>query len=203
MRGNKKSWIVLILIAAVLFPLLFVSCAASVAGTQDAASTNHSSAASQSIAEETSVAVETNRRTEPSSLMNHTKWLSDDGSELVFTDERINWYRSMDDHNDNFYSGTFQFYIGQDAIQYLTQSLSEYEVTEADLQALFDRSSEYDQSSFVVFDIRYDQYVVNGTEQVITRNLVPWYGFLLKDGTFLDVANMNTGSYYPFIKQTE
>lgn len=138
----------------------------------------------------------------PSPLMNNTTWITDDNSEVVFTEDRIDWYQSAENHEDNYYSGKYQFYIGQDAVQYITKNLSEYRITKQKLENLFKRSSKYDESCFVVFDIRYDRFLLDGEEQTIDRPLVPWYGFLLEDGTFLDVANMNTGTYYPFKKQT-
>lgn len=136
-----------------------------------------------------------------SSLMRNTTWQGSDGSEVVFTDNRINWYKSADDHLDNYYSGTYTFYIGKDAVNYITTELSEYYVTSSELQSLFNRSEMYSESSFVVFDIRYDKFILNKQPQQIERPLVPWFGFLLEDGTFLDVANMNTGTYYQFTKK--
>ena len=122
---------------------------------------------------------------------------------MIFTDSRIDWYRDSPNHEDNFYSGNYKFYIGKEAINYITQNLSEYGVTEDEITSLIDRNDEYNEDNFVVFDIRYDKFVMNGAEQKIARPLVPWYGFILDDNTYLDVANMNTGTYYKFTKKVK
>lgn len=134
------------------------------------------------------------------SLISNTTWIASDGSEAVFTETEINWYKDAEDHSDNYYSGTYEFYIGEDAIDYVTQDLSEYGITRSEIDALIAKNSEYSKDNFVVFDIEYDEFIMDGEEQVITRPLVPWYGFILKDNTYLDVANMNTGTYYKFTK---
>ncbi len=130
-----------------------------------------------------------------------TTWIAGDGSEVIFTDERIDWYQNPDDHTDNYYSGVYKVYRGEEAVNYVTNELSEYGVTEQELEDLFDRSNKNDVSNFVVFDIRYDKVVVSGEEKDIERPLVPWFGFVLADDTYLDVANMNTATYYEFTKQ--
>ena len=133
-------------------------------------------------------------------MMGNTTWLSDDGSQVIFTEDRIDWYRSADDHSDNYYSGTYAFYMGEAAVDYITRDLSEYGITKEVLNILFDRSDKQNVSNFVVFDIRYDKYLLCGEEQTIERPLVPWFGFIFDEYTRLDVANMNTGTYYPFFK---
>ncbi|MBQ6510557.1 hypothetical protein IJI94_01150 [Candidatus Saccharibacteria bacterium] len=134
------------------------------------------------------------------SLISNTTWIASDGSEAVFTETEINWYKDAENHSDNYYSGTYEFYIGEDAIDYITQDLSEYGITKSELKTLFDKNPEYSKDNFVVFDIRYDEFIMDGEEQVVAKPLVPWYGFILDDNTYLDVANMNTGTYYKFTK---
>ena len=43
--------------------------------------------------------------------------------------------------------------------------------------------------------------MLDGKEQISKPNMIPYTGFLLKDETILDIANMKTGSYYGFIKE--
>lgn len=134
-------------------------------------------------------------------LVANTTWIAGDGSEVFFTEERIDWYQNPDDHSDNYYSGEYEVYRGEEAIEYITEELREYGVTKSELKSLFNRSDLYDESTFVVFDIRYDKFVVSGEQRDIERPLVPWFGFVLEDDTYLDVANMNTSTYYKFTKQ--
>lgn len=134
------------------------------------------------------------------SSMSGTTWIASGGSEVVFSETRIDWYQDPEEHSDNYYSGVYKFYIGKEAVDYVTQELPEYGVTRSELSSLFNRSDNYSEDNFVVFDIRYDKFILDGEEQEIARPLVPWYGFILDDNTFLDVANMNTGTYYKFTK---
>ena len=135
------------------------------------------------------------------SLVSNTTWVGSDDSEVVFTSNRINWYESADNHNDNYYSGKYKFYMGKKAVDYITKDLEEYGVTKAELERVFKSSDEFSESNFVVFDIRYDKFVLDGKEQEIARPLVPWFGFILEDNTFLYLVNMNTSSYYNFTKK--
>lgn len=129
-----------------------------------------------------------------------TTWTASDSSEMIFEDDRLYWYKDSSDHNDNYYSGIYKLYVGKEAVDYITTDLSSYGVTKSELEGIFDRNEEYDESNFVVFDINYDKYVLNGKNMTIPRPQVPLYGFILKNNTYLDVANMNTGSYYKFTK---
>jgi len=139
--------------------------------------------------------------TADTTLVSNTTWIARDNSEVIFTKDRIDWYQSQKDHTDNYYSGKYKLYRGEDAIEYITTELKEYGITEEELEDIFNSKKEYKKENFVVFDIRYDKFVLNGTEQKISRPLVPWYGFVLEDDTYLDVVNMNTYSYYGFTKQ--
>ena len=91
--------------------------------------------------------------------------------------------------------------MGKKAVDYITKDLEEYGVTKAELERVFNSREEFNESNFVVFDIRYDKFVLDGEEQEIDRPLVPWFGFILEDNTFLYVVNMNTSSYYNFTKK--
>lgn len=138
---------------------------------------------------------------EGSSLIANTRWVADDNSEVIFSIDRIDWYKDASVHTDNYYSGKYKFYIGEEAVEYITEELEDYGVTESELESLFSRNEKYNESNFVVFDIRYDEFIMNGKSQTISRPLVPWYGFILEDNTVLDVVNMNTAAYYKFTKQ--
>ena len=137
-------------------------------------------------------------------IISNTTWKASDSSQVIFTDKDISWYQSADNHDDNYYAGTYKFYRGEDAVKHITTELSEYNVTNAELERLFNSSKEgYEKANFVVFDITYSKFIVNGESKSILKPRRPWYGFILKDDTYLDVANMNTGTYYKFTKQAD
>ena len=144
------------------------------------------------------------RHKEPSHRMDHTVWISDhDGSEVVFTEDRIDWYLDAKDHGDNYCSGTFSFYMGEDAVRYLTEDLAQYGITQEEVLSLVVGSDRYSVKDLVVFDLRYDKIVADGAEHKIEQPMAPWFGFLLDEGTRLDVCNMQTGGYYSFTKKSD
>lgn len=136
------------------------------------------------------------------SLVANSTWRMKDGSEVIFTEDDITWYKEPGEHSKNYYAGKYKFYIGREAVNYIVNDLSEYGVTEAELQDVFNSNDEYSINNFVVFDIRYNEFDLDGVKQNIERPLNPWFGFILKNNTYLDVANMNTYAYYSITKQS-
>lgn len=136
-------------------------------------------------------------------LVAGTSWISaDDGSQMIFNkDQSFGWYQSKDDKEDNYFAGTYDFYIGQDAMDYVTGPLSGYGVTEEKMQLYFDKNEEYGLDNFVCFTTNNQSFMLNGEEQLSEEKKSSYFGFLLQDGTFLDVANMVTGTYYGFSKE--
>lgn len=135
------------------------------------------------------------------SLVENTSWVASDNSEMVFEEKDFKWYKSQDDHSDNYYYGTYEFYIGEEAVEFITTDLSSYNVTEEELEGIFARNANYSRENFVVFNLNYDGITIDGETTKPSNSLVPWYGFILDDNTVLDVANMNTGTYYSFTKK--
>lgn len=132
-----------------------------------------------------------------------TSWIADnDGSQWVFDeDQSFHWYQTKEVTDDNYYAGTYEFHIGQDAIAYLTNELSEYGVTEEEIQKVISGNGEYTKDNFVCFSTTNQSFMIDGQEQLSNEMVTSYFGFLLKDGTYLDIANMNTGTYYGFTKE--
>lgn len=133
--------------------------------------------------------------------MANTTWIASDGSEMIFGETEMNWYKDEGIHDDNYYTGTYEYYRGEKAVDFITTELSEYGVTKQELYDLFERNEDRKEENFVVFNLVYSGIIIGGETTVPTRPLVPWYGFILNDGTYLDVVNMNTASYYSFTKK--
>lgn len=131
-------------------------------------------------------------------LVENTSWIGADNSEIIFTDTKVSWYQSKYEHDDNYYLGTYEFYIGDEAVKFITTNLSNYNVTENELETLFQQNNNYNRENFVVFNLLYETLTINGETSTLTTSQVPWFGFILEDNTYLDVANMNTGTYYDF-----
>lgn len=133
-----------------------------------------------------------------SNILEDTNWVATDGSYAVFKDGKLTWYQSVG--SKNYYEGNYDAYIGESAKKFLINNLKEYGVTEKELNDLLKRNKEYNIDNLIVVDINYKSFMYNGSMQTIARPHVPWFGFILEDGTILDVANMNTQSYYKFKK---
>ena len=137
-----------------------------------------------------------------SNMLKNTTWKTNDDSQLVFKGKDFYWYKSADDHKDNYYKGTYKLYIGKDATKYLTNDLKEYGVTKEELEMLYKNSSNkyYKEENLVVIDAKYTKYLLDGKKQKIKNPKVPMFGFINDEKDYLDVANMVTGSYYGFTK---
>lgn len=136
-------------------------------------------------------------------LLAGTSWLSgDDASQWVFgEDGTFHWYQTKGETDDNYFAGTYEFQIGRDAIRYLTNELSGYGVTEQELQAVIRRRTEYTQDNFACFSTTNQSFMLNGQEQLSGEVVTSYFGFLLSEGTYLDIANMTTGAYYSFTRE--
>lgn len=135
-------------------------------------------------------------------IIQNTSWTaSGDGSCMMFTDD-VNyfWYKDRDTTDDNYFAGTYQFYMGESAVEHITVDLSEYGVTEEELQSIFDGSDDYDLENFVCMTVEENSVIINGEEQLTESRMNSYFGFMLNDGTYLDIANMTTGTYYGFTK---
>lgn len=136
-------------------------------------------------------------------IVSGTSWIAtDDGSQLVFNkDQSFFWYKSKAEKNDNYFAGTYEFYIGKAAMDYLTGDLAEYGVTAEEMQFYFDRNEMYSLENFICFSTNNQSFLLDGKEQLSQEKKTSYFGFLLKDGTYLDIANMDTHTYYGFSKE--
>lgn len=130
----------------------------------------------------------------------NTSWILSDGSEMIFESLEFNWYKDENVYTDNYYTGTFDVYVGATAVEYITVNLSNYGITKQELEGYFARNEGYGEDNFMVLVLNNQQVIIDGNTQIL-NNMVPYYGFILKSGTYLDLANMNTASYISFTKK--
>lgn len=143
-----------------------------------------------------------NKTKSPKNEIVNTTWINvSDGSELVFGEDEFFWYQHEGTHDDNYYYGQFEFYRGEEALTFITNDLKQYGVTREEVLNIIDVSDEYLLEDFVVFNLNYSKIVIDGETTIPENSLMPWYGFILKNDSYLDVANMNNGSYYGFEKK--
>ena len=136
-------------------------------------------------------------------LLAGTSWISgNDNSQWVFgTDKTFHWYQTEGETDDNYFAGTYEFHVGQDAINYLTTEFSDYGITERKIRQVLSSNSEYMLDNFVCFSCVNQSFMLRGKEQLSKDTVSSYLGFFLQDGTYLDIANMTTGTYYGFTKE--
>lgn len=136
-------------------------------------------------------------------LLAGTSWISgNDNSQWVFgTDKTFHWYQTEGETGDNYFAGTYEFHVGQDAINYLTTEFSDYGITERKIRQVISGNSEYMLDNFVCFSCVNQSFMLRGKEQLSEDTISSYLGFFLQDGTYLDIANMTTGTYYGFTKE--
>lgn len=130
----------------------------------------------------------------------NTSWVLSDSSEMVFGSDGFNWYKDENVYTDNYYTGTYEVYVGVTAVEFITVNLSSYGFTKQELEDYFARNEGYGEDNFMVLVLNNQQVIIDGNTQIL-NNMVPYYGFVLKSGTYLDLANMNTASYTSFTKK--
>lgn len=133
----------------------------------------------------------------------NTTWYARDKSEMIFGDAgEFSWYLSETDHTDNYYKGNYKLYVGKNAYNHITQDLTQYGVTADELDGLISRNAEYTLDKLVVFDITYSSVKVSGSYRSVVGTDTAWYGMILKDGTYLDLANMRNANTMGFTKKS-
>lgn len=137
------------------------------------------------------------------SIITEYNWQASGDSSLIVckTDGSFRYYRSAEDMTNYYYEGTYEFYMGEEAVTYITTELSAYSVTREELEGVFDRNEEYDESNFVILVLNNEACIVDGENQVESPYQTPYFGFCLEeDGVpCLDIANMNTGNYSLYV----
>lgn len=145
---------------------------------------------------------ENKKEEQGSSIITEYRWqATGDGSLIVCeSDGSFKYYQSAEDLTNNYFEGTYEFYMGKKAVTYITTELSDYGVTKEELEEVFDRNEEYDESNFVVFVLNNEACMIDGENVVESPYRTPYYGFYLEsDGVpYLDIANMNSGNYQLF-----
>lgn len=156
-----------------------------------------------SAMEDTTTTEEEPDITEEAPALTEYNWQgTQDGSLLVFEEDgTFRYYRSAEDLTDSYYEGTYVFHVGEDAITYITTTLSQYGVTEEELVGIFDNNEEYEESNFVCFSLNNEACMIGGKNTIDAPYETPYMGFCLEEegSLYLDIANMNTANYHLFV----
>lgn len=122
-----------------------------------------------------------------------------DGSVIYFEDDSFIWYKDDSDHENNYYTGTYDAYFAEEARNYILYDLSAFGVTEEELDDYFDRNEDDDfftEENFCCLVLHNESLIMDGEEQITEAYDSPYMGFYA-DG-YYDAANMRSGEYYSF-----
>ena len=138
-----------------------------------------------------------------STYFSGTSWIaSNDGSQWTFDEDgTFHWYQDGAVTDDNYYAGTYTFYVGRQAKDYLTDALAEFGITEEELLQTINARAEYGLEHFVCLTTTNESFLLNGAEQLSEPTQTHYCGFLLEDGERLSLLNMRTATQYEFTKE--
>lgn len=143
-------------------------------------------------------------------LIEGNNWIAfTDQSYIVFDkkDKSFKYYQTYLDKTDNYYSGKYQIYYGEEAFEYITEDLSSSGITKDELQSLIDNNYDYETNNLICICLDHDSLMVDGVRQEREPWTIHYYGFYLMpkqdDKTFnvLDMANIEAGTYISFISE--
>lgn len=126
-------------------------------------------------------------------------WLGNDNSMLYLNnDNSYAWYQNDNVKDDNYHIGIYHFYTGQDAINYITNNLKEYNMTEEDQKDLIENSN-YNLENYYFIELNCTESKINGVDQNLYTNKIHYYGFYDNKRQYLDLINMATKNQAGFI----
>lgn len=125
-------------------------------------------------------------------------WQADDNSVLYLNqDKTYTWYQSDTEKTDNFYSGTYEFYTGNNAIIYIADNLKEYHITEEEQRNLIRREG-YDLNDYYLIILNCDKMVKDSQEQIPNTRTIYYYGFYQENQKYLDLKNIANSTQVRF-----
>lgn len=130
-------------------------------------------------------------RREPFDIKGYS-YLGDDNSTIYLNkDKTITWYKLDTNKNDNFYTGTYDYYTGDTAIKYIAEKLPEYGLTETEQKNIINSKGETLENYYLII-LNLDKVVLEGKEQPTTTKTIYYYGFYNYSRKYLDLNNLET-----------
>ena len=108
-------------------------------------------------------------------------------------DNTYSWYMNDSVHDDNYYSGTYSYYNGLEAVNYIIKNFSEYGLTYDKQMDLFEKGN-YNIDDYYVLVLNCNDVVINGKSDDKSKGIIPYYGFYDDDEDTLSLVNMKTGN---------
>lgn len=120
------------------------------------------------------------------------KWRGTDSSILYLEkDQNYNWYLDETDYSNNFHRGTYSAYTGYEAVKYIAENLSEYNITEEQQLELF-KTGSYDINNYLLIILKCNYSNINGNENTDISGEIPYYGFYYQETKKMSLINMKS-----------
>ena len=129
-------------------------------------------------------------------------WVAmENGSYLEFGKKQtFNYYMSYQDTSDNYYSGNYRMYSGEDAVTQLTKTYKKYAVTKNDIKRLISNNQAFKEENFVLIVLENDGYWVDGVNVQRNAEDTVFYGFLVSSPDLsLPLINADTDEHLSFV----
>lgn len=140
-------------------------------------------------------------------IIKNENWvLERQGSYLVFeSNSRFRYYETYGDDDSSYYEGTYEIYVGRDAIEYVSEDLEEYGVTEEEIEELLAADKDYCEENFVCIVLNNESCMVDGVNTLDEEVVAPYIGNYLIDGdeSGLDLTNMNQATHVFFVPEDQ
>lgn len=124
-------------------------------------------------------------------------YVADDGSTIYFySDQTFDWYRDEENSQD-VKSGNYSVVFGDDAEDMLTTDLSEYGVTQQELDDYYERNAGdtfYKKENLTVLTLETTSIEMEDNPGIDLPYTVYYYGYC--DGETFDGANMGSANYF-------
>lgn len=145
-------------------------------------------------------------------MIEKNNWITTgDNSYMVFDKKTksFTYYQSYLDTSDNYYTGKYQIYAGEDAFEYITEDIDELGVEKSEIRSMISMNEEYEMENLLCICLDYEELIVDGEKQDRDPWTIHYYGFYLtpeEDGetyNVLDVCNMEAASYVTFVLEKD
>lgn len=140
-------------------------------------------------------------------IIKNENWvLERQGSYLVFeSGNRFRYYETYGDDDSSYYEGTYEIYVGRDAIEYVSEDLEEYGVTEEEIEELLAADKDYCEENFVCIVLNNESCMVDGVNTLDEEVMTPYIGNYLVDDdeSGLDLTNMNQATHVYFVPEDQ
>ena len=119
--------------------------------------------------------------------------------------KKFKYYRDFEELDDYYYEGKYELYIGDEALDYIVNDLSEYGLTEEEIQDLADRNKHYKMANLVVLVLHNEKRYVDGKNDLTDTVVTPYIGFFCTNNKehALDLTNLNSFGYSLFVPEDE